>query len=96
MAGIAEGLQCFKFFPAEISGGIKALRSFDAPFAGITFCPTGGIREANLGDYLQQRNVRSVGGTWLVPEGAANWDWEEITRRAASALTIARATRSET
>jgi 2-dehydro-3-deoxyphosphogluconate aldolase/(4S)-4-hydroxy-2-oxoglutarate aldolase len=92
MQGLEAGLDCFKFFPAEVSGGIPALQSFLGPFSNVNFCPTGGIKEANLAKYLNLSNVLTVGGTWLVPsglEGAEKWD--EITRLAKSTCAIAHA-----
>jgi 2-dehydro-3-deoxyphosphogluconate aldolase/(4S)-4-hydroxy-2-oxoglutarate aldolase len=92
MQGLEAGLDCFKFFPAEVSGGIPALKSFLGPFSHVKFCPTGGIKEENLAKYLNLSNVLTVGGTWLVPsglEGAEKWD--EITRLAKSACAIAHA-----
>ena len=44
MRGLDLGLDRFKFFPAEASGGIPALKALSAPFANVRFCPTGGIR----------------------------------------------------
>jgi 2-dehydro-3-deoxyphosphogluconate aldolase/(4S)-4-hydroxy-2-oxoglutarate aldolase len=61
-----------KFFPAEQSGGARALASFASPLAahGIRFMPTGGIRPAGLGEYLSLANVFAVGGTWIAPRDA--------------------------
>ena len=41
MRGLDLGLDRFKFFPAEASGGIKALSAIAAPFGQAKFCPTG-------------------------------------------------------
>ena len=46
MRGLEHGWQRFKFFPAESSGGIGALKGFAGPFAQVRFCPTGGIDAA--------------------------------------------------
>jgi 2-dehydro-3-deoxyphosphogluconate aldolase/(4S)-4-hydroxy-2-oxoglutarate aldolase len=43
MRGLDLGLSHFKFFPAEASGGLPALKALSAPFAQASFCPTGGI-----------------------------------------------------
>ncbi len=42
MRGLELGLEHFKFFPAETSGGLKALKALAAPFYQCKFCPTGG------------------------------------------------------
>lgn len=54
-----------KLFPAEVVGGIKALKAFAGPFPQLRFCPTGGINAANAPDYLAQPNVVCVGGSWM-------------------------------
>jgi 2-dehydro-3-deoxyphosphogluconate aldolase/(4S)-4-hydroxy-2-oxoglutarate aldolase len=65
MRGLDLGLNRFKFFPAEASGGISALQALSAPFADARFCPTGGIRPDNVADWLAVGSVLCVGGTWL-------------------------------
>lgn len=50
-AAIKLGLNVLKFFPAEASGGAKALASLAAPFNGVYFMPTGGINDKNIGKY---------------------------------------------
>lgn len=69
MRGLDLGLDRFKFFPAEASGGIKALKSLAAPFHQVRFCPTGGITEATAPEWLALEAVLCVGGSWLVPAG---------------------------
>jgi len=76
MAALAHGFDLVKFFPAEQSGGIKALRAFAGPFPQVKFCPTGGIGEANAPAWLAEPNVVAVGGSWLCPPAeikSANW-----------------------
>jgi len=67
MCGLELGLRHFKFFPAEAAGGLPALRSLAGPFADVRFCPTGGISETSLPDWLALPQVLCVGGSWLVP-----------------------------
>ena len=43
MAALEEGLDFLKFFPAEQAGGAAFLKSLASPFAGLRFCPTGGV-----------------------------------------------------
>lgn len=75
----AEAMQCRsfgfhvqKFFPAEQNGGIPALKAFHGPLADLVFCPTGGITEANIRDYLDQPNVIATGASWLTPLATMN------------------------
>ena len=69
MRGLDLGLDRFKFFPAEASGGIAALKALSAPFGNVRFCPTGGIRPDNAAEWLALRSVLCVGGTWLYRGG---------------------------
>jgi 2-dehydro-3-deoxyphosphogluconate aldolase / (4S)-4-hydroxy-2-oxoglutarate aldolase len=79
MRGLEHGYKRFKFFPAESSGGVAALRGFAGPFAQVKFCPTGGIDAAKAPSYLALSNVITVGGSWMVPNDAlAAKDWARI------------------
>ena len=83
MRGLDAGHVRFKFFPAESSGGIGALRAFSGPFAQVKFCPTGGIDAGKAPGYLALPNVITVGGSWMVPsEAIASRDWGSIGRLA--------------
>ena len=70
MRGLDLGLTHFKFFPAEASGGISALKALAAPFYQCKFCPTGGVTLATASDWLALDPVLCVGGSWLVGKGA--------------------------
>ncbi len=77
------GFRVLKFFPAEQSGGIAALKAFHGPLADLLFCPTGGIAEANLRDYLALPNVVAVGASWATPaDDMEAGRWDKITERA--------------
>lgn len=79
MRGLEHGWTRFKFFPAESSGGIAALKGFAGPFAHVKFCPTGGIDAAKAPAYLALPNVITVGGSWMVPADALKAkDWPTI------------------
>jgi 2-dehydro-3-deoxyphosphogluconate aldolase/(4S)-4-hydroxy-2-oxoglutarate aldolase len=80
MQALAHGFDVVKFFPAEQSGGIKALRALAGPFPNIRVCPTGGIGEANAASWLAEPNVLAVGGSWLCPAAdIRNGNWAGIT-----------------
>ena len=83
MRGLDMGLTAFKFFPAETSGGIKALKALAAPFYQCRFCPTGGITEASARDWLAVEPVECVGGSWVTGGTLAEI---EAKARAAAAL----------
>jgi 2-dehydro-3-deoxyphosphogluconate aldolase / (4S)-4-hydroxy-2-oxoglutarate aldolase len=87
MDGIDYGYDHFKFFPAEASGGVNAIKSIGGPFADIRFCPTGGINLNNINNYLALPNVACCGGSWLVSdEIIAQKNWKKITELAKQAL----------
>ncbi len=88
MDGADYGYDHLKFFPAEASGGVQAIKSIGGPFPDIRFCPTGGINLNNVRDYLALPNVLCCGGSWLVSNDIVeNKNWSEITRLANQALT---------
>lgn len=92
MMGYAMGYREFKFFPAEVSGGVDALKAFAGPFSDVRFCPTGGIRQETASRYLSLANVAAVGGTWLTPKDLVEAeDWEKITRIAADSMALCKA-----
>jgi 2-dehydro-3-deoxyphosphogluconate aldolase/(4S)-4-hydroxy-2-oxoglutarate aldolase len=85
------GYGCLKFFPAEASGGVAALKALAAPLAGITFCPTGGIDQRNAAAYLALPNVVAVGGSWVAPAAAvAAGDFGQVTALAREAAALGR------
>lgn len=67
MEGAMElGLDVVKFFPAEASGGLKAIKAMAAPYVNLKFMPTGGINEKNIGEYLAFPRIIACGGSWMV------------------------------
>lgn len=85
MRGLDLGLTHFKFFPAETSGGLKALKALAGPFGQCRFCPTGGITEASAPEWLAFEPVLCVGGSW-VAEGMP----AEVEAEARAAVRLAR------
>lgn len=87
MKGKDAGYTHLKFFPAEASGGVKAIKSISGPFPDVVFCPTGGIGPGNYKEYLALGNVKCVGGSWVAPDDAiAEGDWDRITQLAKEAV----------
>lgn len=66
LMGIEVGCAYFKFFPANLFGGIDALKAYGQLFPEIKFCPTGGLNENSFNEYLSLKNVISVGGSWML------------------------------
>jgi 2-dehydro-3-deoxyphosphogluconate aldolase/(4S)-4-hydroxy-2-oxoglutarate aldolase len=88
MRGLDLGLDRFKFFPAEASGGIKALKALAGPFGAARFCPTGGITVDTAAQWLAELAVLCVGGSWVIKPGAV--DRAAITAAAKAATTLRR------
>ena len=86
MRGLDMGLSHFKFFPAEASGGISALKALAAPFGRCQFCPTGGITLATAPDWLAIAPVLCVGGSWVVGKGMPDVKAIEEAARTCAAL----------
>lgn len=86
MLGLDLGLTRFKFFPAEASGGIKALSAIAAPFGMAKFCPTGGITPETAPNWLALDAVLCVGGSWMIPKGAPDVAKIETAARQAAGL----------
>ena len=88
MRGLDLGLTHFKFFPAEANGGLPALKALIGPFGQCKFCPTGGIKQETVADWLAVPEILCVGGSWLVGKGVPDAAAIESAARAASALRI--------
>jgi len=84
-------LNILKFFPAEVAGGIRALKAISGPFVGVKFVPTGGINPENLPAYLGLPAVHACGGSWLVKRNLISaGKFDEITRLTKEAVEIVR------
>ena len=89
MRGLDMGLNRFKFFPAETSGGRPALKALSGPFGDIRFCPTGGITLESAPEWLALDPVLCVGGSWLLNKDDSDLSAIEARARAAAALQAA-------
>jgi 2-dehydro-3-deoxyphosphogluconate aldolase/(4S)-4-hydroxy-2-oxoglutarate aldolase len=95
MTALAAGYSHFKLFPANVAGGLGALKAFYGPFPDARFCPTGGVTPQTAGSYLELPNVLCVGGSWLTPADvvrAGEWAKIESLAREAAALRPMRST----
>jgi 2-dehydro-3-deoxyphosphogluconate aldolase/(4S)-4-hydroxy-2-oxoglutarate aldolase len=89
---LALGLTQCKFFPAEGSGGTRALRVLATTFRAFspTFVPTGGINLNNLEAWLKEPAVIAAGGSWLAAkEWVRDRDWAAIRESVATSVKIA-------
>ena len=91
MAAVAMGLDILKFFPANVYGGIKAIKALSGPFPNVRFMPTGGADDSNLKDFLIPQ-VIAVGGGWLCPRNDIKEKrFEAITEACAKSVAIVKA-----
>jgi 2-dehydro-3-deoxyphosphogluconate aldolase/(4S)-4-hydroxy-2-oxoglutarate aldolase len=91
---IAKGLNILKFFPAEVAGGVKALKAIGGPYVGLKFIPTGGISADNLANYLSLPMVYACGGSFMVKKQLiADGQFDTITQLAQTAVNIVKAVR---
>jgi 2-dehydro-3-deoxyphosphogluconate aldolase/(4S)-4-hydroxy-2-oxoglutarate aldolase len=86
MAALKHGLKVIKFFPANVYGGLNAMKNLAAPFVGIKFLPTGGVNASNIREYIGAPFIHAVGGSWVCPKAdIAAGNWEKITALCAGA-----------
>jgi 2-dehydro-3-deoxyphosphogluconate aldolase/(4S)-4-hydroxy-2-oxoglutarate aldolase len=93
---LSLGLKLLKFFPAEAFGGLKVIKALSAPYAhaGVRFMPTGGVTTTNLADYLAEKAVACVGGTWIASrEAIAEKKWAQIRDNCKAAIEIVKRVR---
>lgn len=84
------GLKELKYFPAQGAAGANWIKDMSGVFPDVLFCPTGGIRPADIPTYLKLPNCRTVGGSWVVPQDLlADQDWAGITALAQQASAFA-------
>ena len=68
MAALELGITTVKFFPANIYGGLSALKALSAPFPQVKFIPTGGVDRKNIDEFLAFDKVAAIGGSFFVKE----------------------------
>ena len=80
MAALKHGLNMVKFFPANVYGGLNAMKNLSAPFVGLKFLPTGGVNTGNIKEYVSAPFIHAVGGSWVCPKADITaGNWEKIT-----------------
>jgi 2-dehydro-3-deoxyphosphogluconate aldolase/(4S)-4-hydroxy-2-oxoglutarate aldolase len=68
MAALELGITTVKFFPANVYGGLKAMKALAGPFPQIKFIPTGGVNMENIDEFLAWDKIAAVGGSFFVEE----------------------------
>lgn len=84
-----KGLKIVKFFPVDLSGGVKMLKALAGPYPEMKFIPTGGINNNTLIEYLKLSNVIACGGSWIVKKDLIiSRSFEEIKRLTKKAISL--------
>ena len=65
---VQYGINNVKFFPADVYGGLKAIKALSGPFYDVKFLPTGGISSTNFLEYIQNDHILAVGGSFIISE----------------------------
>ncbi len=68
MQALELGITTVKFFPANVYGGLKALKALAAPFPQVKFIPTGGVDRSNIDEFLAFDKIAAIGGSFFVKE----------------------------
>ncbi len=68
MQALELGITTVKFFPANVYGGLKALKTLSAPFPQVKFIPTGGVDRSNIDEFLAFDKIAAIGGSFFVKE----------------------------
>ena len=68
MQALELGITTVKFFPANIYGGLKALKALSGPFPQVKFIPTGGVDRSNIDEFLAFDKIEAIGGSFFVKE----------------------------
>lgn len=76
---VSYGLHVVKYFPADIYGGLKAIKALSGPFYDVKFLPTGGINAGNFIDYVSNDNILAVGGSFIISEKMIKEEGKEKT-----------------
>ena len=66
MRALELGITTVKFFPANVYGGLKAIKALSGPFPQVKFIPTGGVDLTNLKEFLEFDKIFAVGGSFMM------------------------------
>ncbi|MDP4108599.1 MAG: bifunctional 4-hydroxy-2-oxoglutarate aldolase/2-dehydro-3-deoxy-phosphogluconate aldolase [Bacillota bacterium] len=93
--GIELGIDVFNFFPANVLGGVKAIKAFGGPYSSVQFIPSGSVTTENMCEYLCCKQVMAVSGSWITPpEIIRNHHFKDITALAKQAVQFVKSVRN--
>lgn len=80
--GVREaGLSIFKLFPANLVGGLAAVKALKGPFYDIKFLPTGGVDAENYLEFLRDDYIIAVGGSFIIDDSVEEDGIEDEIKR---------------
>lgn len=80
MSALELGVKVIKFFPANVFGGLSAMKALSGPFVGIKYIPTGGVNSQNIGEFVTAPFIHAVGGSWVcTKKDISEGNFEKIT-----------------
>ena len=95
MKAIHLGLGVVKFFPANIYGGMKAIKALASVFGGVKFLPTGGVNAENLSEFASEKCIIAIGGSWVcTKKDILEKNFDKITALSREAVEKIRAART--
>lgn len=68
ISAVNDGWNIIKFFPANVYGGLNAMKALAGPFPQIKFIPTGGVNLENLAEFLAWDKIHAVGGSFMIKD----------------------------
>ena len=77
MAALELGITTVKFFPANVYGGLSALKALSGPFPQVKFIPTGGVDRSNIDEFLAFDKIAAIGGSFFVKEALGKMEAEK-------------------
>lgn len=94
MGAMKKGLDIVKFFPANVYGGLSAMKALNGPFSKVKFIPTGGVSADNLAEFSKASFIHAVGGSWICTKADINaGNYEKITQLSKQATDIIKSSR---
>jgi 2-dehydro-3-deoxyphosphogluconate aldolase/(4S)-4-hydroxy-2-oxoglutarate aldolase len=96
MQALELDINIIKFFPANVYGGLSAMKSLSGPFPNVKFVPTGGVSAKNLAEYASASFIHAIGGSWMCTgKDIAEGNFDKITTLSSEAIEIIAMTRVE-
>jgi len=74
MQALELGIEIVKFFPANVYGGLKAMKALSAPFPQIKFIPTGGVDSSNIDEFTAWEKIYAIGGSFFVKDAISKME----------------------